>query len=142
MVEQSPHSTIIVIHPHVSTSLSFLIPPPPSCLPPAEQCPPPPPVEDGMIAPVHNYYNQGTSIFYICREGYKSNTTERVCQADGVWSGVAPKCECKFSIFFFFFCSIIASQNDKVIVIVVLFICFEGRLENDCVLISGFVYQR
>ena len=60
-----------------------------------EQCPQPPPVNRSMIAPVRNFYNKGTRIFYTCAEGYLSTVSERTCESGGVWSGPEPVCQCK-----------------------------------------------
>lgn len=38
----------------------------------------------------------GTTVMYSCtEEGYQlAGEAERVCEANGVWSGVEPRCEC------------------------------------------------
>ena len=48
----------------------------------------------------HEGYNTGQTATYTCTSNYVLETgdKDRVCQADGSFSGRAPKCRCRYSL--------------------------------------------
>ncbi|KAK2168007.1 hypothetical protein LSH36_21g02014 [Paralvinella palmiformis] len=66
------------------------------CVKPRKRCKDLEAIANGRVVPlqVGNNMTFGSKIRYTCAEGYiLSGYPERVCQADGIWSGQAPTCE-------------------------------------------------